>query len=112
ECNGSGGVEIYFPPGMPQLDFKCTKDCLTEHENFHIQDLRRKDKRLCKGRPAHEEPTFDSPGDVGASEGGAYDAEWMCLYRKLSGLSDCDECRKPIEKRMIDIFDIRRENGF
>ena len=109
ECDGSGGIEIYLPPGLSSLQSKCLGDCLRQHEDSHIQDFQTRYRNVCKGRRNGERPTFDSPKQNNDSEKKAYDSELNCLQAKLNGLNGCEECKDTIESRMKEIPLRRRQ---
>jgi len=106
-CDGKSGVVPQLPP-LPEPHQKCLGDCNRQHEISHIVDLRRTGPGLCQGKARGMRPTFDTMEALNQSERRAYDAELACLRAKLRGLSDCDECKKPIESRIEQLPTIRR----
>ena len=109
EPSGGGGVTIFLPLGLSPLQLKCTGNCIRLHEELHIEELRKRDRQMCKGKRNFERPTYDTRGLTKDAELRAYDLELNCLQTKLNGMGACDECKKPIDDRIQEISPIRRQ---
>jgi RHS repeat-associated protein len=107
-CNGRGGVTIQYPL-MDEKQKRCYGDCIREHETVHIIDFRKTAPTVCKNIGKNWIPYFDTKGEASASERRAYDAELRCLLAKLKGLSDCNDCKPVVEKRINDVRTIRKD---
>lgn len=102
-CDGMGWPIAQLSLQLPPILDKCISDCLLIHEYSHIDDLKRLGilGRVCKGQARGTGITVP-PEMHDDSEKRAYQAELDCLEKKLSRLTECDECRAQVEKRIKD----------
>jgi RHS repeat-associated protein len=110
-CDGNGHIVTQIQRLSGQ-DNKCMGDCMLLHEMTHVdQEFRRGREKRCRGVPAGWillTPVTEIPGD----EKEAYDVEVECLKKRLSGLTSCADCYKPITDRLTDLARFRKEKGF
>lgn len=101
-CDGYGSMITQLQPMSP-LNEKCVSDCMMLHELTHIDQLIGAGMGgRCRG--ASRGMRVQVPQErIGPWESQAYQVERDCLLRKLSGLGDCDECKKPIQNRLSSI---------
>ncbi len=83
---------------------KCFSDCVLIHEYSHIDDLGKLGLlgRVCKNQSRGIRITVP-PEMHDDSEKRAYQAELDCLMKKFARMTECDECRSYVEKRIKDV---------
>ena len=101
-CDGNDSMVTQLQPMSP-LNEKCISDCMMLHELTHIDQLVAAGMGgLCRG--ASRSMRVQIPAALIPSwEKEAYQVERDCLLKRLSGLSNCDECKKPVQDRLNTI---------
>lgn len=102
-CDGRGNLAIQyqeFGTNAPRRCVDMLKSCTRIHEQVHINDILRMNKAPCRGIGPNIRVGFDTYEQLRASERRAFAASIPCLESLINGMSQCDECLRPLTDKL------------
>ena len=116
-CDGKGGIEVQIGSENGYQDQKCCVNCMKEHEEFHIEDVKNRNPNICKDAEGNPLPKGTGIKAQGAAvpywkhEIEAHKKEIKCLNETLKELKKTKKasCKKTIERRIKAVNDFIKQ---